>query len=265
MDKEEDFVDKKISFDELVNIVTKLRSPDGCAWDRKQTRESLKPYLIEEFYEAVDAIEENDTKGMREELGDLLFQIVLQSQLSKEEGRFDIDDVVDEIASKMISRHPHVFGDKELETADEVSDWWEERKQKEGKLNRSSMDRVPKSLPSLLRAREIQLKASKVGFDWDRIEDVYAKLQEEMGEFGEALQKKNHDEMESELGDILFVLVRIANFVDVNAEDALRKTINKFLYRFGHIEKGASMQGKELSDMTLQEMELLWNEAKNNR
>lgn len=251
-----------MNFEELVNIVAKLRSPDGCPWDRKQTRESLKPYLIEEFYEAIDAIEENDIGGMREEFGDLLFQIVLQSRLSQEEGRFDIHDVVDGIASKMVERHPHVFGDKDLKTADDVSEWWEEHKRKEGKMKRSIMDRVPNSLPALIRAREIQLKATKVGFDWDRIEDVYAKLEEEIGEFRDALQKKNHDEMESELGDIFFVLVRIANFVDVNAEDALRKTIKKFLHRFGYIEKEASRQGKELSDMTLEEMEVLWNEAK---
>jgi len=251
-----------MNFDELVEIVAKLRSPEGCPWDREQNRDSLKPYLIEEFYEVIDAIEENDAEGTCEELGDLLFQIVLQSQLSKEEGSFDINDVVKGISSKMVRRHPHVFGDKDLETSADVSEWWEEHKRKEGKNSTSIMDRVPKTLPSLLRAREIQIKAAKVGFDWERIEDVYEKLEEEIGEFKDALLNKKHEEIESELGDILFVLVRIADLVNVNAEDALRNTIKKFLKRFRHIETEAAKQRKKLSDMTLAEMDSLWEDAK---
>lgn len=251
-----------MNFDELVKIVAKLRSPEGCPWDREQDRDSLKPYFIEEFYEVIDAIEENDEEGIREELGDLLFQIVLQSQLSKEEGSFDINDVVEGISLKMVRRHPHVFGDKDLKTPEDVSGWWEEHKRREGKNRRSIMDGIPKTLPSLLRAGEIQLKASKAGFDWERIEDVYKKLEEEIGEFRDALQKKDHKEIEDELGDIIFVLVRIANFVNVNAEDALRKTIRKFIRRFSHIETEAERQGRKLSDMTLEEMDSLWEEAK---
>lgn len=251
-----------MTFDEFVEIVAKLRGPDGCPWDKEQTRESLKPYLVEEFYELLDAVEENETGGMREELGDLLFQIVLQSQLSKEEGRFDINDVIEGIASKMVRRHPHVFGDKNLKTSQDVTEWWDEHKKKEGKNLKSIMDRVPNTLPALIKAREIQLKATKVGFDWNRIEDVYVKLEEEMREFRGALESKRHEEIESELGDILFVLVRIANFVNVNAEDALRNTIKKFIQRFRYIEDEAAKQGRKLSGMTLEEMDVLWKEAK---
>lgn len=252
-----------MNFDELVNIVAKLRGPDGCPWDRKQTRESLRPFLVEEFYELIDALEDNDTEGMKEELGDLLFQIVLQSQLSQEKDQFDINDVVEGIARKMVRRHPHVFGSKEMETAEEVTEWWEEHKRGEGKTHESAIGGVPRSLPALLRAQKIQFEATKVGFDWDKIDDVFLKLEEEIGEFKDALKRKNHDDMEDELGDMFFVLVRIANFVNVNPEQALRTTINKFIRRFTKIEREALLQGKRLSDMSLAEMDVLWDEAKN--
>ncbi len=232
-----------MKFDELVDIVAKLRGPDGCPWDREQTRESLKPFLIEEFYELIDAIDENDNNGIKEEMGDLLFQIVLQSQLFSEEGEFDVNEVIDGIARKMVSRHPHVFGDKVIETSDEVEVWWQEHKRREGKGYDSAIGGVPRALPALLRAQKIQLKASKVGFDWDSIGDVFGKI-------------------EDELGDLLFVLVRVANFVDVNPEDALRRTIRKFIGRFSYVENEASKQGRKLSEMTLAEMDVLWNEAK---
>jgi tetrapyrrole methylase family protein/MazG family protein len=251
-----------MNFKELVSIVAKLRAPGGCPWDREQTRETLKPFLVEEFYELIDALEEDDSPGMKEELGDLLFQIVLQSQLSKEEGKFDINDVISGISEKMVRRHPHVFDNKNFETSADVAAWWEEHKKREGKNHRSIMDGVPRALPALLRAREIQLKATKVGFDWNRIEDVFDKLDEEIREFKDALNKKKYSDAEEEIGDIFFVLVRIANFVNINPEDALRKTIKKFDSRFRYIEKEACNQGKKLSDMTLEEMELLWNAAK---
>ncbi len=251
-----------MNFEELVEIVVKLRSPDGCPWDREQTRESLKQYLVEEFHELIDALEDNDYGGMKEEMGDLLFQIILQSQLSKEEGKFDINDVVSDIAVKMVRRHPHVFGDKELKTSDDVVEWWDENKKREGKNHDSAIGGVPRSLPALLRARRIQMKATKVGFDWNRIEDVFEKLEEEIRELKEAINKKKHKDIEDELGDLFFVLVRIANFVDVNPEDALRRTIKKFDQRFRHIEAAAARQGRKISDMTLAEMELFWQEAK---
>lgn len=251
-----------MKFDELVNIVAKLRSPEGCPWDREQTRESLKPFLVEEFYELIDAFEEDDQEGIKEELGDLLFQIVLQSQLSREEGTFDINNVIEGIVQKMIGRHPHVFGEKDLKTSCDVSAWWEECKRSEGKHYKSALGGVPKSLPALIRAQKLQLKATKVGFDWERIEDVFDKLNEETGELKEAIVGKKNADIEDELGDMLFVLVRIANAVDVNPEYALRKTINKFIARFEYIEKKAEGQGRTLSDMTLDEMDALWNQAK---
>jgi tetrapyrrole methylase family protein/MazG family protein len=251
-----------MNFEELVNIVAKLRGPEGCPWDREQTRESLKPYLVEEFYELIDALEEYDYQGMKEELGDLMFQIVLQSQLAKEEKHFDINDVVEGISRKMVGRHPHVFGDKDLKTSEDVIEWWAEHKRKEGKNHESAVDGVPKSLPVLLRAQKLQFKATKIGFDWERIEDVFEKLEEEIREFRDALDKKKKTEIEDELGDLFFVLVRIANFVKVNPEDALRKTIDKFTKRFRYMEKGAKQQSKRLSDMTLAEMDVLWEEAK---
>ena len=249
-------------FEELVDIVARLRGPDGCPWDREQTRETLKPYLVEEFYELIDALDDGDPEAVKEELGDLLFQIVLQSQLSEEENKFDIHNVVEGISRKMIRRHPHVFGDHRLDTSADVSEWWQEHKRKEGKTSESVMDGVPRSLPALLRARQLQMQATKVGFDWEKVEDMFEKLEEEIREFKDALGKKNQDEMADELGDILFVLVRIANFVNVNAEDALRRTIRKFVTRFTHIESAASGQRRKLTDMTLEEMEVLWNEAK---
>jgi tetrapyrrole methylase family protein/MazG family protein len=249
-------------FEELVDIVAKLRGPDGCPWDREQTRETLKPYLVEEFYELIDALDDGDPDAVKEELGDLLFQIVLQSQLSNEEKKFNIHNVVEGISEKMIRRHPHVFGDHQLETSADVSERWQEHKRKEGKIFASVMDGVPRALPALIRASQLQMKATKVGFDWKKVEDMFEKLDEEIREFKDALGKKKQDEMEDELGDILFVLVRIANFVNVNAEDALSRTITKFIIRFNHIEAAASEKGRELTDMNLAEMEVLWNEAK---
>lgn len=251
-----------MNFEELINIAARLRAPDGCPWDKEQTRESLKPFLVEELHECIDAFDENDPEHIKEELGDLLFQIVLQSQLSKEDGLFDIHDVVDGIARKMVRRHPHVFGDKDLKTSEDVKVWWEEHKRSEGKIHDSAIGGVPKSLPALLRASNIQKKATKVGFDWDKIEDVFEKLEEEIGELKEAISEKKHKDIEDELGDLFFVLVRIANFVDVNPEDALGRTIKKFDQRFRHIEAAASRQGRKLSDMTLAKMEVFWQEAK---
>ncbi|MBI5740219.1 MAG: nucleoside triphosphate pyrophosphohydrolase [Nitrospirae bacterium] len=251
-----------MNFQDLVDIAARLRGPGGCPWDKEQTLESLRPYLVEEFYELIDAFDEGDTEGIKEELGDLLFQIVLQSRLAGEEGRFDINDVVDGIARKMVNRHPHVFGGKELKTSDEVRVRWEEHKKREGKDYVSAIGGVPASLPALLRARKLQMKATKAGFDWEKIGDVFSKLNEEVSELREALNKKNQAEIEDELGDIFFVMVRIANFVGVNPEDALRKTINKFIYRFTYMEKEAEQRGRKLKDMTLAEMDILWNEAK---
>lgn len=250
------------SFQKLVDIMARLRSEDGCPWDKVQTSESIKPYLIEETYEVIEAIDEKDPAKMKEELGDLLLQIVFHAQIAKDRGEFEIDDVINKINEKMISRHPHVFGGAVFETPEEVTKQWQERKKEEGKFKESALEGVPKELPSLLRAHRLQSRAAKVGFDWAKVEDVFGKLDEELEEFREAIEGKNKSEIEDELGDIFFVLVNISRFVGVNAEEALRKTISKFISRFRYIEMKASDEGRSLSDMTLDEMDALWDEAK---
>ncbi len=249
------------SFQKLIDIMSALRSETGCPWDREQTRESLKPFLIEETYEVLEALDEDNPQKIKEELGDLLFQIVFHCQMAREKGEFDMNDVIKGISEKMIARHPHVFGAATFETSEEVIKQWDERKKEEGKLGASLLEGIPKELPSLLRAQRLQARAAKVGFDWQRIDDVLEKLDEELGEFRDAL-KGGKKEIEDELGDIFFVLVNISRFVGINPEDALRKTISKFISRFRYIEMKAADSGKTLSDMTLEEMDALWEEAK---
>lgn len=253
---------KKRDFDTLVKIMEMLRSEEGCPWDKEQTRQSLKPYIVEETYELVEAIEDNNPNRICEELGDLLFQIVFQCQLGKEKNEFTIDDVIGQISKKMIGRHPHVFGKADYKTTDQVIVHWEEQKKREGKLRESILEGVPESMPSLLRAKRLQDRAAQVGFDWKNIENVLEKLDEELKEFKDAIKTGLREKKEEELGDILFMLVNVSRFIGVNAEDALRKTIQKFISRFRYIETNASRHGKKLSDMTLDEMDRLWDEAK---
>jgi tetrapyrrole methylase family protein/MazG family protein len=249
-------------FDELLDIMSALRGEKGCPWDKEQTRESLKPFIVEEAYEVLEAIDEKDPEAIKEELGDLLFQIVFQCQVAKERGEFEMSDVITGIGEKMIARHPHVFGDADYKTPAEVLVHWEAQKKKEGKQRESLLDGVPKTMPSLLRAHRLQDRASRVGFDWEKVENVLKKLEEELQEFRDALSSKRQGEIEDELGDIFFVLVNISRFVGINPEDALRKTISKFISRFRYIEMTAAEEGKKLSDMTLAEMDALWDEAK---
>jgi tetrapyrrole methylase family protein/MazG family protein len=251
-----------MDFEGLLEIMAALRGDKGCPWDKEQTRESLKPFIVEEAYEVLEAIDEKDPSAIKEELGDLLFQIVFQCQVAKERGEFDISDVIEKIGSKMIARHPHVFGEADYKTSAEVLVHWEAQKKKEGKMRESVLEGIPKTLPSLLRAHRIQDRASRVGFDWEKVEDVLTKLEEELGEFRAALQARQKAEIEDELGDIFFVLVNISRFVGINPEDALRKTISKFISRFRYIEMAAADRGKGLSDMTLAEMDAFWDEAK---
>ena len=253
---------KKRDIHGLVNIMEKLRGKKGCPWDKEQTRMSLRPYIVEESYELIEAIEDGDPETIREELGDLLFQIVFQCQIAKERQEFTLDDVIDKISTKMITRHPHVFGKADYKTADEVIVHWEEQKKLEGKVRESILEGVPESMPSLRRAHRLQDRAAQVGFDWENVEDVLEKLDEELKEFRDAIQTGLREKMEEELGDIFFMLVNVSRFVGVNAEDALRRTIRKFISRFRYIEMNAAHQGKKLSDMTLDEMDSLWNEAK---
>lgn len=253
---------RPMELSELVKIMVALRADDGCPWDKQQTRDSLKPFIIEEAYEVLEAIDQKDPGAIKEELGDLLFQIVFQSRIAEENSEFGISDVIETIARKMISRHPHVFGDASCRNAEEVVVNWEEHKKREGKQRSSILEGIPKELPALLRAHRLQSRASRVGFDWDRAEDVLKKLDEEVREFKEAVKQKKKGEIEDELGDILFMIVNISRFIGVNPEDALRKTISKFISRFRYIEMAAADRGRKLSDMTLAEMDALWDEAK---
>ena len=252
----------KSEFEKLVDIMAALRGEKGCPWDKEQTRESLKPFLVEETYEVLEAIDEGNPEKIKEELGDLLFQIIFHCQVARERKEFDINDVISKITEKMIGRHPHVFGEATYETSEEVLKQWEERKKEEGKSRESILEGIPRELPSLLRAHRIQARASRVGFDWKQVEDVVEKLDEELKEFREALERKDQKEIEDELGDVFFVLVNISRFVGVNPEDALRKTISKFISRFRYIEMKSAEAGKSLSGMSLEEMDALWDEAK---
>ncbi len=255
-------IKREMDFQKLLEIMVKLRSDKGCPWDRKQTRESLKPYIIEEAYELIEAIEENDPEKIKEELGDLLFQIVFQCQIAKENKEFEISDVIEKIIKKMVERHPHVFGDTKCKTPEEVIEQWEVIKKHEGKLRNSVLEGVPQSMPSLLRAHRLQKRAAQVGFDWEKVEDVLKKVDEEINELKEAIKSGKREEIEDELGDIFFMLVNLSRFIGVNPEDAHRKTISKFIQRFRYIEMKAEEQGRKISDMTLEEMDRLWDEAK---
>ncbi len=254
---------KRFSFDDLVEIMRKLRSPEGCPWDREQTHESLVPYLIEETYEVVDAITKRDYENLREELGDLLLQVVFHSQIASEKGKFTIDDVVDGICKKLIFRHPHVFGDRDdIKTSEDVLKKWEEFKKKEGKKRESLLDGIPESLPALDYALKLQKRAAKVGFDWKDFGGIKEKLLEEIEEVEESYRKGNREKIEEEVGDLLFMVVNLARALNVNPEIALRKANQKFVRRFSYIEKKAREKGKSLEEMSLEEMEELWQEAK---
>lgn len=255
-------MNRSSAFERLVNIMARLRSEEGCPWDKEQTRETLKSYLIEEAYELLEAIEENDPHQIKEELGDLLFQIIFHCQIASERGEFDVWDVLESITEKMLNRHPHVFGDDKIMDSSQVLQQWEEHKKREGKLKDSVLEGIPVALPSLLRAHRVQERASRVGFDWSRREEVYDKFKEELREFEAAFEAGNRDEIESEIGDLLFSLVNISRFSGINPEDALRRTTDKFIKRFRYIEEEARKQGKHISELTLTEMDNLWEEAK---
>ncbi len=246
----------------LKEIAKILRSENGCAWDRAQTSKTLKSYLVEETYELYDAIEMNDVESMKEELGDVLYQVYAHSQIAEEEGKFSIDDVAHTIARKLIRRHPHVFGNEGPKEKEQVSIDWEKIKKKEKKSGESILSGIPSHTPALLKAYRVQQKVSRVGFDWERIDDVVTKLDEEIGEFKEALALKNRAHLVEEIGDILFCIANIARFLSINPEEALRKTIDKFMTRFRFIEKEAAAAGKELTEMSLAEMDALWEKAK---
>ena len=244
--------------------MAKLRSEQGCPWDREQTHDSLTRYLIEEAYEVIDAIDQNNFPALAEELGDLLLQIVFHAQIAAETGNFTMDDVISAICEKMIRRHPHVFADTEVDSVQEVLVNWEAIKKQErvAQDRQSVLDGVPKQLPALLRAERIQAKAAKVGFQWEHIDGAMAKLEEELKEFKQSVQFQDRAEMEAEMGDLFFSLVNICRYLDINPEQALNSTTNKFVQRFKYIEQQAELQGKDLHSMSMEEMDLLWDAAK---
>ena len=258
---------KKTGLSELIKIMKKLRSPGGCPWDREQTAASLAPYIIEEAYEVVGAIDSGNWDHIKEELGDLLFQVVFVSQLAAERSEFDISDVIKGSSEKMIRRHPHVFAGETADTSGEVLSRWAqikkmEKDEEKGATKESALSGVPEHFPALLRAHKLTEKAAKVGFDWENLGQVMAKVSEELGEFKEALEKKDVRAMEDELGDLIFALVNVGRFIEVNPEEALRKTIGRFVSRFHHIESKLEEEGKQLAEAPLEEMERLWEEAK---
>jgi len=250
------------SFESFAEIVAHLRAPDGCPWDKEQTHESLRKHLLEESYEAIAAIDSGDFASMREEFGDLLLQAVLQSQIANDEGQFNVNQVIEGIHSKIVRRHPHVFGDLKLEGVDGVLANWEKLKEQERgkkKAEKGMLDGVPLALPALSQAQEYQDRAARVGFDWPEIEGVLDKVKEEIEEIKNA---ETNFELASEIGDLFFALVNVARWKKVDSESVLRGTNTKFKKRFAYVEEGAKRQGRNLSDLTLEEMESLWNEAK---
>ena len=263
------------NFDELVSVMARLRAPGGCPWDREQTYESLAPYLLEEAFETFDAIQEasqGKTENLREELGDLLLQIIFHSQIAEERDDFTIEDVCAAITGKMILRHPHVFGDKKLDTATDVLQNWDELKRaereitkktkKEAKTKNSILDEVPLAFPALIEANKLTRKAAKVKFDWENIEQIFDKLAEEIEELKQAIREKKNENAEEEIGDLLFVAVNLARKLDVEPETALKKTNRKFRRRFAYIESQLKENGKSLAESSLEELDALWNRAK---
>lgn len=252
-------MDKRLeAFQRLLNIMDDLRAQ--CPWDKKQTMQSLRHLTIEETYELGDAILDNDLQEVKKELGDLLLHIVFYAKIGSETGDFDIADVANGVCDKLIIRHPHIYGDVKVDNEEDVKRNWEKIKLKEG--NKSVLGGVPKSLPALVKASRIQDKAAGVGFDWDNIDDVFAKVKEEIEELHAEVRAQKHTAIEAEFGDVLFSLINYARFLKVNPEDALERTNKKFITRFQYLERKATESGKSLRDMTLAEMETYWQEAK---
>ena len=246
------------AFDRLLTIMDELR--EQCPWDKKQTMETLRHLTIEETYELGDAILDNDLEEVKKELGDILLHLVFYSKIGSETEDFDIADVANGICEKLINRHPHIYGDVKVENEEEVKQNWENIKLKEGK--KSVLEGVPNGLPSLVKANRIQDKVSGVGFDWEKPEQVFEKLKEELAEFQVEVEANNVDKMESEFGDVLFSMVNYARFLKINPENALERTNKKFIKRFQYLEAKAKELGKSMSDMTLAEMDVFWEEAK---
>ncbi len=262
--KEQDYAEAGRLFCELLHIMSRLRGEQGCPWDQKQDHRSIKPCLIEETYEVVEAIEEGSAVKLTEELGDVLLQVVFHAQIGKDEQTFQITDVIKTLNEKLVRRHPHVFADVQLDTAEAVLANWEAIKKKEkGEQQDSSLlQGIPKNIPGLLRAHRIQERVARVGFDWERIDGLFAKIDEELEEFKAAYREGGEEEINDELGDLFFMLVNLARFVEKDPESALHSTINKFVKRFNYIERALLEKGVGLEEASLEVMEELWQEAK---
>jgi MazG family protein len=259
----------KRTFQDLVELMARLRAPDGCPWDREQDSRSLRTYLLEEAYEVLDAIETDDARSLQDELGDLLLQVIFHAQIAREQGRFSIDDVLTRLHDKLVRRHPHVFGTTEVESAQQVVTNWEALKAAERRPHEQPAEEddsvlagVSRSLPASLQAYQLTRRAARVGFDWARPEDVLAKLEEEVAELRAAAATGNRNRLEDEVGDLLFVVVNLARKLGFDPEVALRRTNHKFVERFGAIEQELSKQGKRIEDATLEEMDALWERSK---
>jgi tetrapyrrole methylase family protein/MazG family protein len=254
---------EKTGFERLVEIMRTLRAPGGCPWDAEQTHSSLKRYLIEEAYEVIEAIDADDPAHLKEELGDLMLQPVFHAAIAEEKGEFTMDEVLEAINEKLVRRHPHVFGTEVIETSEaQVANWEKIKKKEHGERRESALSGVPPEMPALMRAQKITEKAARVGFDWEHTDQVFAKVMEELHEFQEAMVSGNQQEMEAELGDLLFAIVNLGRFLSIDPEEALRKTIHRFVGRFSYVEQTLHGRGETMQASTLKEMDLLWEEAK---
>lgn len=254
----------KYTINDLLEVMNTLRGERGCPWDKVQTHKTLRPYVVEEAYEVIDAIDKEDKINLKEELGDLLLQVVFHSRIAEELGDFDFMDVVDGVCEKMVRRHPHIFGSVEVRDKGEVLRNWEDIKRCEKDIRSlsESMATIPKIIPALMRALKVQAKAAQVGFDWDDVEGAMSKVYEEIEELDEVYKGKKRDRIREELGDLLFAVVNVARFLNIDPELALEATTEKFIRRFSFIEKEALKSGRNLHDMTLTEMDILWNKGK---
>ena len=253
---------EKYNFNDLLRIMEILRAPDGCMWDREQDHQSIRRNFIEETYEVCEAIDEQDTEHLKEELGDVLLQVVFHAQMEKEKGVFDIGDVADGICKKLIYRHPHIFGSVEVGSSEEILRNWDElkRREKHQKTETSALEGVAKSLPGLIRAEKLQKKAAKVGFDWENAQGALGKVEEELDEVKRAMS--GDGDREEEIGDLLFAAVNVARHLKVDPERAMEKTCNKFIRRFADMERQAEAEHKALAGLSLAELDLLWNRSK---
>ena len=263
MDKVHSREEKLKAFGEMLDVLDTLRVK--CPWDRKQTNESLRPNTIEEIYELVDALMAEDNANICKELGDVLLHVAFYSKIGEEKGEFDIVDVCDRLVAKLKYRHPHIYGDVKADTADQVVENWEKLKLKEKNGNKTVLGGVPSALPAMIKAARIQEKAHNVGFDWEKREDVWDKVKEELGEVEQEIKNGSKAAIEEEFGDLLFAVINAARLYGVNPENALEHTNRKFISRFNHIETRANEQGRSISELSLEEMDRLWDEAKKSK